>query len=113
MININKLKFSLEQINNGKNIVMITGVKAFKDYKDGKPVGDICGYSYEAVLPYNQYEKITIKIKNTKQFITEEMLEVNNSAIKVIPINFVGGFFKSPTGDYIFYSKAESLEVAK
>lgn len=112
MLTIEKLLISLMLINNGSDILLITGVHILKKFVDGKPTDQLDGMRYTCVLPANKYEQITIKLDNPVPVITPEELEAKGGTVKAKAKGFEGRFYKdNKSGDYRFTAKATSLEV--
>ncbi len=108
---ISNVTLTAEQICNSKDIaVLLVAVREGAEYKDGKATGNIDHYKHDAVLPCNQFEKITVKIKGAP-IITQEQLEQKGGSIKVRFKNLTGKFYRTSTGEYALSATAEGLEV--
>ena len=100
-----------EQICNSKDVsVILVSVKKGEEYKDGKPTGVIDHYKHEIALPYNQYEKITVKMKGAC-ILTQEQLEQKGGSLKVRFKNLTGKFYRTNSGEYGLSATAEGMEV--
>ena len=61
---LNNIIITAEQICNSKDTaVLLVSVRKGIEYANGKPTGNIDHYKYDSALPYNQFEKIPVKIK--------------------------------------------------
>lgn len=110
---ISNIIFTLPQIAKSTE-VLITEVKPYKDYVDGKPSENIAGFKYTAVCPSNKFESFTVKVAQAVPTVTTEMLEVAGGSIKVTFKGFEGKFYRdSRSGEYLFTAKATEVEVLK
>lgn len=110
-MNITKFVLTAEQICNTKDTTAIlVAVRAGMEYKDGKATGNSDHYKYDVVLPANQYEKVSVKIKGDC-LITPEQLEQKGGSMKVRFKNLTGKFYRTGTGDYALSATADGLEV--
>lgn len=108
---ITNVTITAEQICNSKDItVLLVAVREGAEYKDGKATGVIDHFKYDAVLPSNQFEKVTVKIKGAC-IVTQEQLEQKGGSIKVRFKNLTGKFYRTGTGEYALSATAEGLEV--
>ena len=112
-MNLNNIKYPLQLVAKS-NEVLVTDVKPYRDYIDGKPSDKIAGYKYTVVCPANKYESFAVKIEQETPTITAEQIEAAGGAIKVTFKGFEGKFYKdSRSGEYLFTSKALEVEVLK
>ncbi len=113
MIKASNFIFSQLQVAKS-NEVLVTDVKPYKDYVDGKPSENIAGFKYTAVCPANKFESITVKVAQAVPTITTEMLEAAGGSIKATFKGFEGKFYRdSRSGEYLFTAKATEVEVLK
>ena len=110
MLNIITIIFTLMQIAKG-DWVLIVNVRAKKKYVNGVATNEIDGYIYDAVLPLNSYERISIKVNEDKPSITQEDINTKGGSIKAKPKNFEGKFYRTSDGNYAFSSTASAIEV--
>ena len=113
MIKASNFIFSQLQVAKS-NEVLVTDVKPYKDYVDGKPSENIAGVKYTALCPANKFESITVKVAQAVPTITTEMLEAAGGSIKATFKGFEGKFYRdSRSGEYLFTAKATEVEVLK
>lgn len=91
---------------------IITGVRPFFKYVDGKKTEQVSGYAYDSVS-LDSYEKFSIKVEESKPVILQEEIEKSGGHVKAKAINFEGKFYRNQLGDYDFTSKADRIEVIK
>lgn len=73
----------------------------YKDYKNGI-AGDICGYSYELVLPSRKYEHIAMKVPGSA-LINPELFSTPNTVVAIEQIqDFCARWYKNCQYDGIF-----------
>lgn len=108
---INNIIITAEQICNSKDTaVLLVSVRKGIEYANGKPTGNIDHYKYDSALPYNQFEKIPVKIKGNP-LVTQEQLEKNGGTLKVRFKNLTGKLYRTSTGEYSLSASADGLEV--
>ncbi len=108
---ITSVILTADQICNAKDYtVILVSVREGAEYKDGKPTGNVDHYKYDVVLPFNLYEKITVKIKGAP-ILTQEQIAQNNGSIKICFKNLTGKFYRSGNGTYALTASADGLEV--
>lgn len=113
MIKINNFTFTLIQVAKS-NEVLITEVKPYRDYIDDKPSDKVAGYKYTVVCSANKFESFAVKIAQENPTITAEQIEAAGGTIKATFKGFEGKFYRdSRSGEYMFTSKANELEVLK
>lgn len=113
MLRITSIILTLLQVAKSTE-VLVTEVKSYKNYIDGKPSDEIAGYKYEVVCPANKYESFSVKIPQAAPTITTEMLEAAGGSIKATFKGFEGKFYRdSRSGEYLFTAKATEVEVLK
>lgn len=54
------------------NSFILTEVKPYYAYKDGKRIGDPLGYNYTVILPERKFEKLQVRIEGTCQLEAPE-----------------------------------------
>ena len=108
---IEKLSLVAEQICNSKDTtVILVSVREGAEYKDGKPTGNIDHYKHDVVLPFNQFEKITVKVKGAP-IVTQEQIDQKGGSMKIRFKNLTGKFYRTGNGDYALSASADGLEV--
>ena len=108
---INNIIITAEQICNSKDtVVLLVSVRKGVEYVNGKPTGNTDHHKYDSALPYNQFEKITVKIKGDP-LVTQEQLEKNGGTLKVRFKNMTGKLYRTSTGEYSLSASADGLEV--
>lgn len=110
-MDINSLKFTFQQIA-GSDSGILTEVRPYRQYVDGKVTEKVQGYSYVVICPSNKYERVVIKVEQAAPTITPEELEQKKD-LKVKPVSFVGRFYKDRNGEYSFSAKATAMEMVK
>lgn len=110
MIKIEKMTFTLQQIANS-NEVLLTDIKPFKQYIDGKASDNIIGYTYVCVCPGNKYQEIIIKVEQANPLMSQDELEAKGGCIKVKPKSFEGRFYRTKSGEYALSCKASGMEL--
>lgn len=89
---MSKLETTLDGLNNGENLAILTGKNENFDYnKDGKKTSDTpIGFKYTAVLPGSRLSAITVKIAGADQLanITDEQINEALAAKKFIWVKF-------------------------
>lgn len=108
---INNLIINAEQICNSKDTsVLIVDIREGIRYENGKPTGEIDHYKYDVVLPFNQYEKITVKIKGNA-LLTLEQITQKGGSVKVKFKDLTGKLYRNSNGDYDLSANATGLEI--
>lgn len=110
-MDINTLRFAFPQIAGSDNGIL-TGVRPYREYVDGKATDKVLGYSYVVICPSNKYERIVIKVEQAAPVITPEELEQKKDC-RIRPVNFEGRFYRDKNGVYAFSAKATAMEVLK
>ncbi len=85
----------------------------YKDYKDGI-AGDICGYSYELVLPSRKYEHIAMKVPGSA-LINPELFSTPNTVVAIEQIqDFCARWYKTANmTEYSLSCKASGFTISK
>lgn len=108
---LTSILLNAEQICNSKDLsVLLVAVKEGAEYKDGKPTGNIDHYKHDIVLPFNQFEKITVKVKGAP-IVTQEQIDQKGGSMKIRFKNLTGKFYRTGNGDYALSASADGLEV--
>lgn len=108
MIRINEIEISLEQIAKGNTLILVD-IAPYKEYVDGKATDKTMGYRYTCVCPDNKFEKITIKVEESKPLLSSEEIALTGT-IKVSPLGFEGRFYRDKNGEYILSAKAKEIK---
>lgn len=108
---ITSIGITAEQICNSKDTtVLLVSVREGPEFKDGKATGVIDHHKYDVVLPFFQFEKVSVKIKGAP-LVTQEQLEQKGGNIKIRFKNLQGKFYRTNTGEYALSASADGLEV--
>lgn len=108
---ITTVSLTAEQICNSKDVsVLLVAIREGAEYKDGKATGNIDHYKHDVVLPYNQFEKVTVKIKGVP-VITQEQIDQKGGNVKIRFKNLTGKFYRTGNGEYALSASADGLEV--
>lgn len=110
MIKITDIQLTLEQVAHSTNVLLID-CKPVKEFVDGKPTDKIVAYNYVVVAPQNKFANFSVKIEGASSLVSSEQIQSNGGNIEVTFSGFIGRFFRSKTGDYLFTSKATGLEI--
>lgn len=101
-----------EQICGNKDgIAIALSTRAGYDYVDGKKTDNLTHYKLECVMIDNNYEKVTVKVMQTKIAITNELIAQKNGEVKVRLKNLTGKFYRKNNGEYELTASCESVEV--
>ena len=108
---LTKVILNAEQICNSKDLsVLLVAVREGAEYKDGKPTGNIDHHKHDIVLPFSQFEKITVKVKGAP-IVTQEQIDQKGGSMKIRFKNLTGKFYRTGNGDYELSASADGLEV--
>ena len=107
MLKINNLKVDLSSL--GSNFIL-TGIRPYYKYDNGKRTNEILGQSYEVAIVEQSFEKMNVKIPNLVPLVNFD----SNNLLKVRFTNLQVGLYQD------FFSKqirlkavADSLEVVQ
>lgn len=92
---------------------LCVGVRPYKDYTNGI-AGDICGYSYELVLPSRKYEHISMKVPGSV-LINPELFSTPNTVVAIEQIQgFSARWYKTANmTEYSLACKATGFTIPK
>ena len=108
---LRNIKLNTEQLCNNKDTtVLLIAIREGVEYQDGKPTGNISHYKYDTVLPYNAYEKLTVKIAGVP-LITQEQIDQKGGTVKVKFRNLVGAVYMKSNGEFAISASADGMEV--
>ena len=113
-MNLLNLKLPFSVLANGDFGIAI-GATTFYPYVDGNAVGATpAGIRVEVVLPNNKFEKIIVKLPGLNHPISPESFLSGESNFKVrFSADFVGRFYRTPSGEYALSCKANEIEILK
>lgn len=80
-MNFNSVFIDLNK--SGINKFLLTGVKAWYKYKDGKRTDERLGTTYEVALPNRMLEKISIHVKGDAGTLTPKLQSVSFKNLQV------------------------------
>ena len=90
--------------------VVVTDVTTGNIYENGKRTDKYDHHKYHAVLLFNGYKKIPVKIPG-ESLINNEQIAKNGGAIKVKFKNLTGRYYRMGNGELGFTASADGLEV--
>lgn len=112
MITIKNLQLNTQQISgNSTGTGLLLSVSDGYEYVNGKATNNITHTKNTEVFPDNQYEKVTVKIKGSKPFVTNDQIQQKGGSVKVTFKNLTGRFYRTNTGEYALSASADSMEV--
>ena len=76
---------------------MAVEIKDGFEYLDGKKTDNHTHKVVEAVMTKNKYEKLKVKVMNTKTVITNEQIAQQGGSVKVKFKNLTGKFYRKNT----------------
>lgn len=92
---------------------MCVAVRPNRDFHNGV-AGDVCGYSYELVLPLRKYEHITLKVPGSA-LINPELFNTPNTVVVIEQIqDFSARWYKTANmTEYALSCKASGFTILK
>lgn len=91
---VNQVVLNLENLAL-ENKARVIGVTQSYAYADGKKTEQTNGYAYECVLEKNGFEKISVKVSDFNQIITNEQIAEAKQPIYITFTDFAAKFYFS------------------
>ncbi len=76
----------------GKDVVKVVEVSLDREFKDGKPTGNITGTKYVAVAENRGYDRVTVKVP-AQPIVTQEEIDKAGGAVQMKFSGFKGTFY--------------------
>lgn len=112
MYKVTEFHYDLGALNGGLPEVLVTGVRPYYEFIDGKASKNVLGFAYETIFVGHNFDRLFVKIPGTKPLITEEMLAQNHNSIRVSYIGFDAKFYYNQREhSYLLTATATDLEV--
>ena len=94
----------------GEETVKVVEVAEDKEYKDGKPTGNVLGSKYTCIIPTRGYDRVVVKVPSSPIFTQEDLDKVG-----ALPVKFSGfkASFYIMNGNLGLSCKAESVAAVK
>lgn len=96
---------------NTDGTAMAIGVSPGYQYQDGKKTDTITYTKVNTVFVDNAYEKMSVKVLDTKPILTQEAIELAGGKKKIKFKNLTGKIYRTANGDYAVSVSADSMEV--
>lgn len=96
---------------NTDGTAMAIGVAPGYQYQDGKKTDTITYTKVNTVFVDNAYEKMSVKVLDTKPILTQEAIELAGGKKKIKFKNLTGKIYRTANGDYAVSVSADSMEV--
>ena len=111
-MNITKITLTAHQISGtAEGTGLVLSITPGYEFQNGKKTDIISHMKYETVFTNNGYEKMTIKVLDTKPVLTNEAISQAGGQKKVKFKNLSGRIYRTSTGEYAVSASAESAEV--
>lgn len=102
---------SLQIAGNAEGTGILLNMAPGYDYVDGKRTDTQSHIKYETVFLDNAFEKVLVKVPETKPVITREQLAQQGGRLKVKFKNLSGKYYRTSNGEYALSCRADGVEV--
>ena len=111
MINISKIKLTLDQVIDPKFNMLLLHSKPWLKYENGKATSEELGTQYEVVVDGDDYDKFWVKVPDADIRITEEEIQNAKERMVVRFTNATCALYLDANNQIQISVKAEAIDV--